>query len=366
MKIAFDSQIFTMQEYGGISRYICSLAQQLNTHQDVEAKIFAPLHINAYADSLPSSLAYGVKVPRIRNTGRIVHAASQLLSRVAISRFKPQIVHETYFSSLSSTPKNARCVITVHDMIHERFSSAFPSNDPTTEWKRKSIKRADHVICVSENTKQDLLEFIDISPEKISVVHHGLNQLTVSTVEKIAVTSPYLLYVGDRFGYKNFDGLLRAFASSSWLRNNLRIVCFGGGRLQINELALMKSLGLTLQQVEQVGGSDEQLAAFYKHAAAFIYPSLYEGFGIPPLEAMSLNCPVICSDASSIPEVVGDAAEYFDPKGIDSITVAIEGVLQSNEKRNNIIAKGVERCEKFTWSRCANETLAVYKSLVKI
>ena len=81
---------------------------------------------------------------------------------------------------------------------------------------------------------------------------------------------------------------------------------------------------------------------------------------------MSLNCPVICSDASSIPEVVGDAAEYFDPKSIDSITVAIEGVLQSNEKRNNIIAKGVERCEKFTWSRCANETLAVYKSLVKI
>ena len=366
MKIAFDSQIFTMQEYGGISRYICSLAQQLNTRQNVEAKIFAPLHINAYVDSLPSSLAYGVKVPRIRNTGRIVHAASQLLSRVAISRFKPQIVHETYFSSLSSTPKNARCVITVHDMIHERFSSAFSANDPTSEWKRKSLKRADHVICVSEHTQQDLLEFIDISPEKISVVHHGFNRLALPIVEKIALPLPYLLYVGDRFGYKNFDGLLRAFASSSWLKSNLRIVCFGGGRLQINELALIKSLGLTLKQVEQVGGSDEQLASFYKNAAAFVYPSLYEGFGIPPLEAMSLNCPVICSDVSSIPEVVGDAAEYFDPKSIDSITVAIEGVLQSNEKRNNIIAKGVERCEKFTWSRCANETLAVYKSIVKI
>lgn len=364
MKIAFDSQIFTMQEYGGISRYICSLAQQLNTHHDVEAKIFAPLHINAYADTLPSSLAYGVKVPRIRYTGRIVHATSQLLSRVAINCFNPQIVHETYFSSLSSMPKNARCVITVHDMIHERFSSAFPRNDSTSEWKIKSIKRADHVICVSEYTKQDLLELTDISPEKISVVHHGFNQLTVSNAERIAVTVPYLLYVGDRFGYKNFDGLLRAYASSSWLRGNLRIVCFGGGRLHANELLLIQSLGLTLQQVEQVGGSDEQLATFYKNAAAFIYPSLYEGFGIPPLEAMSLNCPVICSDASSIPEVVGDAAEYFDAKNIDSITAAIEGVLQSSEKRDYFIAKGVERCDKFTWNRCANETLAVYEKLV--
>lgn len=363
MKIAFDSQIFTMQEYGGISRYMCSLAQQLNTHHDVEAKIFAPLHINAYADSLLNSLVYGVKVPRIRNTGRIVHVASQLLSRVAISRFKPQIVHETYFSSLSSTPKNARCVITVHDMIHERFSSAFPHNDPTSEWKRKSIKRADHVICVSEYTKQDLLEFIDIPPEKISVVHHGFNPLPISNTERITLTSPYLLYVGDRFGYKNFDGLLRAYASSSWLKGNLRIVCFGGGRLHANELLLIQSLGLTLQQVEQVGGSDEQLASFYQNAAAFVYPSLYEGFGIPPLEAMSLKCPVICSNASSIPEVVGDAAKYFDAKNIDSITAAIEGVLQSSEKRDNFIVKGVERCKKFTLSRCVNETLAVYKAL---
>lgn len=365
MKIAFDSQIFTMQEYGGISRYICSLAQQLNTHHDVEAKIFAPLHINAYADSLPTSLAYGVKVPRIRNTGRIVHAASQLLSRVAISRFKPQIVHETYFSSLSSTPKNARCVITVHDMIHERFSSAFPRNDPpTSEWKKMSIMRAEHVICVSEHTKQDLLELIDISPEKISVVHHGFDPLNLPALVRQNANQPYLLYVGTRRGYKNFDGLLRAYANSSWLKANLRIVCFGGGRLLANELSLIKSLGLTLQQVEQVSGSDEQLATFYKNAAAFVYPSLYEGFGIPPLEAMSLNCPVICSDASSIPEVVGDAAEYFDAKNIDSITTAIEGVLQSAEKRNYFIAKGVVRCSSFTWKRCANETLAVYENLV--
>jgi glycosyltransferase involved in cell wall biosynthesis len=365
MKIAFDSKIFTMQEYGGISRYICSLAQQLNTHQDVEAKIFAPFHINAYADSLPSSLAYGVKVPRVRNAGRIVHVASQLLSRVDIRRYKPQIVHETYFSNLSSTPQNARCIITVHDMIHERFSSAFPSNDPTSEWKRKSIKRADHVICVSENTKQDLLEFIDISPEKISVVHHGFDTLNLPINISKTPNQPYLLYVGNRWGYKNFDGLLRAYASSSWLRSNLRIVCFGGGRLEANELSLIKTLGLTLQQVEQVSGSDDQLAACYKNAAAFVYPSLYEGFGIPPMEAMSLNCPVICSDASSIPEVVGDAAEYFDPKSIDSITVAIVGVLQSAEKRDDFIAKGVVRCSNFTWNRCANETLAVYEKILK-
>ncbi len=364
MKIAFDSQVFTMQEYGGISRYICSLTRQLNTHRDVEAKIYAPLHINAYAGSLPENFFYGARIPSIPKTGRVVNVGSQLLARFAIAYSKPKIVHETYFSNLSSTPKNASCVITVHDMIHERFSYAFPRNDTTSQRKLESIKRADHVICVSEQTKHDLLEFIDISADKISVVHHGFDQMTLPDLVEKNMNQPYLLYVGNRWGYKNFDGLIRAYANSSWLRGNLRIVCFGGGHLLANELSLIESLGLTLQQVEQVSGNDEQLAAFYKNAAAFVYPSLYEGFGIPPLEAMSLNCPVICSDASSIPEVVGNAAKYFDAKDIDSISTAIETVLQSSEIRDYFVEKGVARCSNFTWNRCANETLAVYEKLV--
>lgn len=368
MKIAFDSQIFTMQEYGGISRYICSLAQQLNTHHDVEAKIFAPLHINAYADTLPSSLAYGVKVPRIRNTGRIVHAASQLLSRVAISRFKPQFVHETYYAARSVAPKGTKKVVTVYDMIHERLPDMFPKYDQTSKLKREAVLRADHVICISENTKQDLLELVPVSPEKISVVYLGFDQL-MSIDEKpnlkdSIVKLPYLLFVGGRGYYKNFNGLLQAYANSSWIMQNYRIVCVGDGKLRADELKLMSTLGISEWQVEQVNANDTLLAQLYKYAAAFVYPSKYEGFGIPPLEAMSMGCPVICSNSSSIPEVVGDAGEYFDPDKIDSMRVAIECVLQDKDLREILVKKGIERCKFFSWKQCASETLAIYRSIV--
>src|SRR5713226_544360 len=178
MKIAFDSQIFTLQEHGGISRYVCSLAAQLAAFQGVEAKIFAPLYINAYLDKMPRSLVSGMRVPRIPTTERIFRMSSQWLARVAVARFAPQIVHETYYySHISAAPQGVRRVITVYDMIHERFASMFPERDRTSKLKREAITRADHVICISENTRRDLLDLIQLPPERVSVVHLGFDQL---------------------------------------------------------------------------------------------------------------------------------------------------------------------------------------------
>jgi glycosyltransferase involved in cell wall biosynthesis len=368
MRVAFDSQIFTMQEYGGISRYICSLAVQLNNTADIEAKIFAPFYINAYLDNLKSSMVYGVRIPRIPKTGTIFHLGGLWLARGVISRFSPHIVHETYYSAHSVGSKPARTVITVYDMIHERFSSLFSQNDQTSKLKRESVLRADHVICISENTRRDLLDLVPISPDRVSVVYLGFDQL--SFIDKnlsVALPStklPYLLFVGGRSHYKNFTGLLRAYASSTWLINNFRIICVGGGRLQIAELELMKELGIPIELIEQNNADDNMLAALYRNAAAFVYPSMYEGFGIPPLEAMSLECPVICSNTSSIPEVVGDAGEYFEPDNVESIRVAIERVLQETGRREELVQKGIERCALFSWERCAAETLEIYRSLV--
>ena len=115
--------------------------------------------------------------------------------------------------------------------------------------------------------------------------------------------------------------------------------------------------------VIHLGGGDDRLATLYRGASAFIYPSKYEGFGIPPLEAMHLECPVICSMTSSIPEVVGEAGEYFDPDDAESIRHAIERVLQSSDRRSELIALGRSRCNLFSWERCARETLDVYKRL---
>ena len=144
---------------------------------------------------------------------------------------------------------------------------------------------------------------------------------------------------------------------------NFDLVCFGGGAFTTREIALIKALNIDTKRVRQVPGSDEMLAGFYKAASAFVYPSLYEGFGIPPLEAMSFACPVVCSNVSSIPEIVGDAAEMFDPYDIESIQLAIERVVQDEELKSELINRGKERIKQFSWERCAQETLKVYKKI---
>ena len=175
---------------------------------------------------------------------------------------------------------------------------------------------------------------------------------------------PYLFYVGDRHGYKNFEGLLEAYTSSGLLRNNFNLVCFGGGRFTAEQKQLISEHGLSYQQVTQVIGNDVELARHYQQAAAFVYPSLYEGFGIPLLEAMTLDCPVVCSNTSSIPEVVGNAGEYFDPNNPEEIAFAIERVVGSSSHRSELINLGRDRCAQFSWKKCAEETLHIYRSIL--
>ena len=365
MKVAFDSQIFTMQEYGGVSRYICSLANSLSHHTDVEPKIFAPLHINSYLPDISSELKLEHRVHKIPKTGRFVSCLSRTLARPLMSRFHPSIVHETYYASQAYAPRSAHRVVTVYDMIHELFASEFPSNDETSKLKRIATHRANHVICISESTRKDLIDIFNLPSDKVSVVYLGFDRLTLtSPVIEYKGIKPYLLYVGQRRGYKNYDGFLHAYASSSFLRNQFDIVCFGGGAFTNDELKLFATLSLSENKISQTSGSDSRLASFYSNAALFVYPSFYEGFGIPPLEAMSLGCPVACSNNSSIPEVVGNASEYFNATDIESMRVAMEYILNSNSRREELIALGKLRCAEFSWQRCASETLAIYRNLI--
>jgi len=368
LRVAFDQQVFLLQEFGGISRYICSLSEALSCNPAVEVRIYAPLHHNRHLEALPRTLAHGWRVPRVPKTARPVFALSALLARLAIRRFRPDIVHETYYSADAFAPQGARRVITVYDMVSERFPAEFGGGQ-FTDTKRIAVSRADHVLCISENTRRDLIELFGVAPERTSVVYLGYDDL-VSLGEADVRASrqdssrPYLLYVGSRGGYKNFGALMRAFASSTYLRSGFSVMCFGGGAFAPEELALFRQLQLSDSSIRQVSGSDAMLASLYKGAAAFVYPSLYEGFGIPPLEAMSLGCPVICSNTSSLPEVVGDAGEYFDPSDSESLCLATESVLQSSSRRSELVAKGHARRALFSWERCARETLDVYRSIL--
>lgn len=367
MRVAFDSQAFTMQQYGGISRYIYSLAKELNLRREAEIKVFAPLYINAYLQNLPSKLVVGYKIPEIPKTVSFLRATSQMMARPLIRKFHPDIVHETYYTARSINSRGASTVVTVHDMVHERFPSEWPKHDHTSKLKRIAIQRADHIICVSENTKQDLMQLYGTPASKLSVVHHGFDYFDNQSYKEPGAAyrgKPFILYVGHRAGYKNFASFLKAVASSNRLRSDYDIVAFGGGGISSAEQKLISRLGFYEEQIRYVTGSDDLLGRYYSLARALVYPSLYEGFGIPPLEAMAHGCPVISSNTSSMPEVIGSACEYFDPVDIEDMRRAIEDVVYSDSRIESLRAAGAERIKKFSWNKCSKETLDVYRMLV--
>jgi glycosyltransferase involved in cell wall biosynthesis len=278
------------------------------------------------------------------------------------------VLHNTYYFPIRPPP-GTRCILTVYDMIHEKFPEYFGPKPLMSRLKAASIALADHVVCISESTRRDVLAAYDIAPERVSVTHLGfdpLNSLLSGEsaaefrVRAVGGDAPYLLFVGSRGRHKNFQGLLEAYASSAWLRESLFLLCFGGGGFSGAEQAAIAKAGVA-GRVRYLGGTDAELAACYAHAALFVCPSFYEGFGIPVLEAMSLDCPVACSNSSSLPEVVGDAARLFDPADRDSIREAIESIVNSVPAASALRERGRIRRERFSWRQCAQTTLEVYR-----
>lgn len=367
MRIAFDHQSFVLQAYGGMSRYFTRLAQGLlDMEQQVE--VFAPLHQNNYLAELSPGVVNGRYIKRYPpKTGRLFLACNQFGSRLQIAGYKPDVVHETYYSNSGSAPQACPSVITALDMVHELFPHECPDSDRVTAIKRKAIVRADHVICISENTKSDLMRLYDIPENRLSVVHLGFDQfLPQGNPDREVVVygnKPFILYVGHRGGYKNFKGFITAIARSPRLLADFNIIAFGGPKFSASERALISSLAFSEDQVQHKTGSDGLLGSLYRLARAFVYPSLYEGFGIPPLEAMAQHCPVVSSNTSSMPEVIGHAGEYFDPADLDDMCRAIEAVVYSDERIEWLRQAGVERLSTFSWAKCARETLDIYQSM---
>lgn len=337
----------------------------MNMEQQV--RVFAPLHRNHHLPSLPQESIYG----RYTNlyppkTTRLFLALNQLKSRSRIARWKPDLVHETYYARFGSAPRMCPTVITVYDMIHELFQNEIPFTDNTTRNKRIAINRADHVLCISENTKLDLMRLHGTPASKLSVVHLGFDQFVAREGLLVPHTlsgKPFLLYVGKRAGYKNFSGLLKSAAASKRLISDFDIIAFGGGKFSSAELRLIRSLGFAENQVRHKSGDDSLLGNLYSLARAFVYPSIYEGFGIPPLEAMAHHCPVISSNTSSMPEVIGAAGEYFNPVDTDDMSHAIEAVVYSDSRIDELIKLGKRQLTAFSWNKCTQETLNVYRSL---
>lgn len=368
-RVAYDHQAFTLQAYGGVSRYFCELAERVGGLPDFETRVIAPVHFNrhlAQGGAQRSGLHIDMRWPR---TARVYRLANRLTSGAMTRAFAPDIVHRTYYDP-TLVPPDASLVVTVFDMIHELFADLFPAGDPTTGRKRAAVAQADLVLCISQSTANDLMRLFDVPARKIRITCLGLSESLAhaGAEQKAQVTGqrPYLLYVGHRHGYKNFAGALHAYAQSSRLRSGFDWVLFGGHPIGNDEKEMFASLGLRPDAVRRITGNDDELARMYAGAHSFVYPSRYEGFGIPPLEAMAYNCPVACSAVSSIPEVVGDAAEFFDPADTESIQSALEAICFNSQRRQWLIAQGRRRIRLFSWDRCAQDTAAAYRDLLGV
>ncbi|MEW5744472.1 MAG: glycosyltransferase family 1 protein [Nitrospirota bacterium] len=359
----YTYDIFSSQTYGGISRYFIELIKGVRSLEK-EVAVFAGLYINEYISSLSNK--WGIRVPNLKHTGSLRMKVNALLQECILSRVSGShtVVHQTYYYPLNLR-RNTKYVVTVYDMIHELYPQYLLDEDISAR-KKECCERADKIIAISNSTKDDLVKLFKIKPEKISVIHLA-NSLALDATPsdglKPPYPGPYLLYVGQRSGYKNYDGLLQAYAQSKKLIENYHVICFGGGAFNDDEIEKFKKLRVS-GRMHHVGGDDTCLAHYYKHASAFIYPSLYEGFGIPLLEAMGQSCPVICSNTGSIPEVVGDAGAYFDPTDIPSIQQALEVTLFDETTLARLKEKGAKRKAMFSWDTCARETLSLYYSLI--
>lgn len=362
MTIAFDHHIFTMQRYGGISRYFARLAEGL-PELGVTTNILAPYHQNRYLREARHTSVFGKELKNHQSKiSRLLFLTNSFLANRQCKKLKPDIIHETYYTANPLVGRPKARIVTVHDMIHERFKSLFRKNDYTSANKFLAVSRADHVICVSQNTKSDLCEIFSVPEDKITVVHLGFDPNMTKLMEQQPRVGrrPYLLFVGNRGGYKNFDTLLRAFASRRHIPAEFDLIAFGGGSFSKTEAALIRRLGLRSNCVRHVGGNDRRLQELYRSAYALVFPSLYEGFGLPPLEALANGCPVISSNTSSMPEIITDAAQYFSPSDTDSIADAIEAVTTDDRRRNELIERGTKRLKAFSWEKCCAETLDVY------
>jgi glycosyltransferase involved in cell wall biosynthesis len=367
MRIFYDHQVTSLQDAGGISRYYFDLVQALPDLDAAGGRVSPELLLGFNRSVLPfSSLEPRARVTSFASAirpGPLRYAVNEALTAaVAPLRGRVDVYHATYQRLLPSIRYDA-VVVTHHDSTPDRFPHLFPDAAAIHARLRKVYARADQIICISESCRQDLLHYFPIALEKTVVIHHGFSALPAAGEDErstMPCEQPYLLYVGSRAAYKNFPSLLRALAQQA--NKDVHLVAAGGGPFSVADLAEISRLRLTERVHLLPRVSETQLADLYRNAALFVYPSLYEGFGFPPLEAMSAGCPALVSCAAALPEICGDAAFYFDPASVDDLAAALARLLVDDTVRLSKLALGLEQVKRYTWHRTAAETLAVYRA----
>jgi len=282
-------------------------------------------------------------------------------------------------------------IVTVHDLILTKFPTVRATTLSPVIYKLKNLayrlviwlalKRSQKIITVSEFTKNDIIDQFHVSPSKIVVTYEGVANLAKGhdtlfvqkldeegTLERYKIKDNFLLYIGNAYPHKNLEGLVRVFFQVLKKCPHLRLVLVGKSDY-FYERVKTYARSLNLYQENQAESPiifpgyvpDTELEVLFKRALFYVFPSLYEGFGLPPLEAMAKGCPVLSSNKSSMPEILGEAASYFNPESDTQMEAAIEAMLSSADLREGLVHKGYEQAKKYNWWECAYVTYKIYQ-----
>jgi glycosyltransferase involved in cell wall biosynthesis len=330
----------------------------------------------------------GIKVKKVLIKSRWYTFAEQIEFPYRLWREKVNLVHFPHFNvpALITTP----FIVTIHDLILTKFPTYRATTlHPLFYWFKDkayrivislAVKRAKKIITVSDFTKNDLIEQFKVKASKIIVTYEGVANLDnrdaslfamkpdrEKVLEHYNISTPFLLYVGNAYPHKNLEGLIKIFGKLKANHSDLRLVLVGKEDYFYNRVQDFASHHNFWQAANHNSSvtfpgyiPDADLRVIFENASAYVFPSLYEGFGLPPLEAMAHGCPVISSNRASMPEILGEAAVYFNPEDEAEAVKVIHDVLVDNQKRQKMIDLGYAQAKKYSWRECASTTSQIY------
>jgi glycosyltransferase involved in cell wall biosynthesis len=370
MKVLFNYSGMDVLRFGGVSLYAYELIRHFPSSIQTVLSLSVSMNIHFQqwpgVQSPPSFLGKkGLLPDRLRNA-LCWRYARFFNRRLLLDKLREKdgydLFHvtwdleERFFSYLNDRP----FVFTIHDLIPEIYGTEKNAFTGRRQWLAEHASR---VIAVSGNTKCDAIRVWRLPEGKIDVVYHAPSVPPYKNrTHRVLSERPYILYVGTRGGYKNFEWFVNALSPLMEQRPALDLVCTGYA-FSRSEKSLMSRLGIRHKTCVRFVESDH-FAALYGAAAIFVYPSLYEGFGMPIVDAFQAGCPVLLSRCSCFPEIGGDAALYFDPDDAESLRIQITRCLDDAVLQETLITRGKERVKAFSWAKAARETCGVYERVL--
>lgn len=361
MKILFSNDIFIGQRFGGISNYFMNLINKLPNRDVNLMPMVCCDNVYLMANGYQNSVIF-----KWLNMPKLVSLIHKMYKFIFIKYSHYDIFHPTYYSNyiVNYLPDNKKLVLTVYDMIHEKFPQFFNSSSMEYKCKQKLCERADLILAISETTKNDLIDIYKISPEKIKVIYLATDFKLISQVSNFINWLPekYILFVGNRGGYKNFNWMLKNIAKVL-IKQKIKLLVIGS-KFNTAEIELINEYNVVDLVIQKNVIESYLLQEVYSRAQLFIFPSLYEGFGIPILEAFASKVPILLPNISCFPEIAGNGAAYYEADNEIDFRDKIYKLLDDRDLRLKLIDNGVERLEQFSWDKTANQTYKAYEELL--